>query len=151
MYKPAKLGPALVTGVRHCIMQRLTYEWSFRGIYNLNRIQLALTLSVILTSCMVNRAVPSRGEGEVFPENINLLKEGNILFNDALSTFYLRLYGIGHMVKDHSDGNPLPSHGLLFLISSKGSFICTVPQTDSLCYTSRGALAGTKNSSMGSP
>ena len=25
------------------------------------------------------------------------------LFNDALNTFYLRLYGVGHMVKDHSD------------------------------------------------
>ena len=30
-------------------------------------------------------------------------KEGNILFNDALNTFYLRLYGVGHMVKDYSD------------------------------------------------
>ena len=30
-------------------------------------------------------------------------KEGNVLFNDALNTFYLRLYGIEHMVKDHSD------------------------------------------------
>ena len=45
------------------------------------------------------------------------------------------------MVKDHSDserGNPLPQHGLLFLINSKGSFIYY-----SLYYTSRGALAGT--------
>ena len=25
------------------------------------------------------------------------------LFNDALNTFYLRLYGVGQMVKDHSD------------------------------------------------
>ena len=59
-------------------------------------------------------------------------KEGNDLFNDTLNTFYLWLYGIGHMVKDHSDrerGNLLPSHELLFLISSKGSFICTIPQT----------------------
>ena len=58
-------------------------------------------------------------------------KEGNVLFNDALNTFYLRLYGVRHMVKDHSDsekGNPLP-HRLLFPISSKGSFICTIPQT----------------------
>ena len=42
-------------------------------------------------------------------------KEGNILFNDTLITFYLWLYGIRHMVKDHSDserGNPLPQHGL---------------------------------------
>ena len=29
-------------------------------------------------------------------------KEGNVLFNVALNTFYLRLYGVGHMVKDHS-------------------------------------------------
>ena len=42
-------------------------------------------------------------------------KEGNVVFNDALSTFYLRLYGVIHMVKDHSDserGNPLPPHRL---------------------------------------
>ena len=62
-----------------------------------------------------------------------LRKEGrSVLFNDALNTFYLRLYGVGHMVKDHSDserGNPLPPHGLLFPISSKGSFICIIPQT----------------------
>ena len=96
-------------------------------------------------------------------------KEGNVLFNDALNTFYfmviwrqiareetykvvgltscrkemfyltthlthfiLRLYGIRHMVKDHSDsekGNPLLPHRLLFPINSKGSFICTIPQT----------------------
>ena len=34
------------------------------------------------------------------------------------------------MVNHHSDserGNPLPPHGLLFPISSKGSFICTIP------------------------
>ena len=28
-------------------------------------------------------------------------KEGNVLFNDTLNTFYLWLHGIGHMVKDH--------------------------------------------------
>ena len=28
-------------------------------------------------------------------------KDFFILFNDALNTFYLRLYGVGHMVKDH--------------------------------------------------
>ena len=36
------------------------------------------------------------------------------------------------MVKDHSDserGNLLPPHGLLFLISSKCSFICIITQT----------------------
>ena len=59
-------------------------------------------------------------------------KQGHNLFNDALNTFYLRLYGVGNMVKDHSDsdrGNQLPPHGLLFPISSKGYFICTIPQT----------------------
>ena len=53
-------------------------------------------------------------------------RERNVLFNDALDTFYLRLYGVRHMVKDHSDsekGNPLPPHSLLLSTNSKGSFI----------------------------
>ena len=64
--------------------------------------------------------VSERGRKEIF------------YFNDALNTFYLWLYGVRHMVKDLSDserGNPLPSHRLLFLISSKGSFIYIIPQT----------------------
>ena len=53
------------------------------------------------------------------------------------------------MVKDHSDSereNPLPPHRLLFPISSKGSFICTI-HSDRIAHTtaSRGALAGTRN------
>ena len=50
--------------------------------------------------------------------------------------FYLTTHSThfiyGYMVKDHSDsekGNPLPPHRLLFPISSKGSFICIIPQT----------------------
>ena len=65
--------------------------------------------------------------------------------------FYSWLYGVRHMVKDYSDserGNPLPLHRLLFLISSKGSFIYTYY---SLCYTRRGTLAGLRNSPMGPP
>ena len=49
-------------------------------------------------------------------------KEGNILFNDALNTFYIQLYGVTHIVKDHSHsgrGNPLPLHGLVFPINIK--------------------------------
>ena len=74
-----------------------------------------------------------------------------MLYLTTHSTHFLnlRLYGVGHMVKNHSDserGNPLPPHGLLFPITSKGSFICTY---HGLCYTSRGALVGTRNSSMG--
>ena len=30
-------------------------------------------------------------------------KDETVLFNGTLNTFYLRLYGVGHMVKDHSD------------------------------------------------
>ena len=70
------------------------------------------------------------GRGMWYPDAYKR-KEGNVLFNDALNTFYLRLYGVRHMVEDHSDserGNPLPPHGLLFPISSKGSFICIIPQ-----------------------
>ena len=58
----------------------------------------------------------------------------------TLGLFYILLHGGGpilftvrHMVKDHSDSereNPLLLlRGLLFPISSKGSFICTIPQT----------------------
>ena len=86
-------------------------------------------------------------------------KEGSVLFNDALNTFYLQLYGSRHMVKDHSDseiGIPLPPHGLLFSINSKGVLLYAPShRQDStyhgLCYTSRGALAGTRNSSMVHP
>ena len=78
-------------------------------------------------------------------------KEGNVLFNDALNTFYLRLYGVRHMLKNHSDrerGNQLLPHRLLFLISSKGSFICIIPDrithTTAFVTTVVGKLAGTK-------
>ena len=53
---------------------------------------------------------------------LNIWKKENVLFNDALNTFSLRLYGVKYIVKDHSDSqrqNPLsPLHGLLFPISS---------------------------------
>ena len=85
-------------------------------------------------------------------------KEGNILFNDALNTFYLQLYGVGHMVKDHSDserGNPLPPHGYSFRLTARVLLYAPSYRQDStyhgLCYTSRWALAGTRNSSMGPP
>ena len=58
-------------------------------------------------------------------------KEGNVLLNNTLNTFYLWLYGVKHMVKDHSDserGNLQLPHRLFFLISSKRSFICIIPQ-----------------------
>ena len=39
-------------------------------------------------------------------------KGGNVSFNYTFDLFYIRLYDIGHIVKDHSDntknGNPSP-------------------------------------------
>ena len=68
------------------------------------------------------------------------------------SDFFLQLYSVRYMVKDRSDserGNMLLAlHGLLFLISSKGSFICN---DHGLCYISCGALAGARNRSVGPP
>ena len=62
------------------------------------------------------------------------------------------------MVKDHSDserGNPLPPHGLFFPINSKVFLYAPSHRQDStnhsLWYTSRVALAGTRNSSKGPP
>ena len=49
------------------------------------------------------------------------------------SIYFIYDYMALDMVKDHSDGERgiplLPLHWLHFLISSKGSFICTNPQT----------------------
>ena len=50
-------------------------------------------------------------------------KKENVLFNDALNTLYLPLYGIGHIVKGHSDSERGKLQGCVFLVSSKGSFI----------------------------
>ena len=65
--------------------------------------------------------------------HFRIRKKGRKCFiNDPLNTFYLRLYGVRHMVKDHSDskkGNSLPPHRLFFPVNSKGSFISTIPQT----------------------
>ena len=58
-----------------------------------------LEREIIQWVCQVGR---SGEEGR--KEMLYLTKGGrNVLFNDALNTFYLRLYGVGHMVKDHSD------------------------------------------------
>ena len=80
--------------------------------------------------------------------NYSNSRKGNVLFNNTLNTFYLRLNGIGHMVKHHSErGIPLLPHGLLLPISIKGFFYMHHPRQDSthhsLCYTSHRTLAGT--------
>ena len=56
-------------------------------------------------------------------------KEGKVLFNDALKTFLIQLYGVGHMVKDYSYSERGKPRWATLSISSKGSFMCTIPQT----------------------
>ena len=83
-------------------------------------------------------------------------KEGNILFNDK-STFLFTVIWRRSDGKDHSDGQKgnllLPPDGLLFFISSNGSFYMHNPKDRihipwPLIKTSCGALAGTKSSSV---
>ena len=59
-----------------------------------------------------------------------------LLYTGKKEMFYLTthsthfIYGYMASVMDHSDtekGNLLPPHRQLFPISSKGSFICTIP------------------------
>ena len=85
---------------------------------------------------------------------------GSVLFNDALNTFYLRLYGVGHnVVKDHSDSERerkirFRHIGYSFRLSARVVLYASfhrdrITHITAFVYTSRGALAGTRNSSMG--
>ena len=57
-------------------------------------------------------------------------KEGSGFFNDALILFMVTWSQIyGKVPLDSERGNPVLPHGLLFLINSKGSFICIIPKT----------------------
>ena len=83
-----------------------------------------MTWLVILDGGLKNRVV------DIITIAVSGRKE---IFNDTLNTFYLRLYGIRHMVNTTQSkrGNPLPPHGLLIPISSKGYFICIIHRQDS--------------------
>ena len=78
-------------------------------------------------------------------------KEGYVLFNDALNTFNLRLYGIRHMVKGHSDNEETCCRhmGYSFRLAARVLLYASSHRQDntyhSLCYTSHGALGGTRN------
>ena len=85
-------------------------------------------------------------------------RKGNVLFNDALNTFYLRVYGIGHMVKDTQimrEETRCRHMGYSFRLAARVLLYASSHRQDntyhSLCYTSCGTLAGTRNSSMGPP
>ena len=49
---------------------------------------------------------------------INVWRERNVLFNDALNTFYLCLYGVRHMVKDHSDSDCCKSKRVAHVVAA---------------------------------
>ena len=73
------------------------------------------------------------------------MKEGNVLFNDALNTFYLRLYGVRHMIKNHSDserGNRCRHRGYYFHLAARVLLYASSHRQDntyhSICYTSLG-------------
>ena len=73
-------------------------------------------------------------------------KDGIFLFHDTLNTFFLRLHGIGHMVKEHSE-NERKSAG------TNTWYMHHLKQDSTyhgLCYC-HGTLAGTRNSSIGPP
>ena len=96
-------------------------------------------------------------------------KEGRkemFLFNDAFNTFYLRLYGVGHIVKDYyyyyyyyyywekitqiaREETRCRHIGYSFRLAARVLLYASSHRQDStyhgLCYTSRGALAVTRN------
>ena len=90
----AELDISLVVGVLHPHLQRV------QAVLDLH------DLTVPLLDLNQNKQTTLRGE-----------RERNVLFNDTLNTFYLQLYGVRHMVKDHSD-------------SKKGNFICNLVLLD---------------------
>ena len=68
-----------------------------------------------------------------FPSCVRIVEGRKEMFYlTTHSTHFIYGYMASNMVEDHSDGErgiPLPPHRLLFPINSKGSFICTIPQT----------------------
>ena len=77
--------------------------------------------------------------------------EGNVLFNDAHNTFYLRLR-ITQIVREETR---LRHIGYCFRLAARVLLYALFHRQDNtyhgLCYTSRGTLAGKRNSSMGPP
>ena len=82
------------------------------------------------------------------------LEEGNVIFNDALNTFYLRLYGIRHRTTQIVIDETCCCHiGYSFQLAARLLLYASFHRQDnsyhSLCYISHGALAGMRNSSVG--
>ena len=100
------------------------------------------------------QAIPATGE-ICLNCKTHHMKEGNVLFNNALNTFSLRLYGVGHMVKGTiqiaREVTRCRHIGYSYRLTARVLLYASTHRQDNtyhgLCYTSRGALAGTRNSS----
>ena len=107
------------------------------------------SLSCILRSCSVFSVLVLCSPSLSCIRSVGHSRERNVLFNDALSTFYLRLYGVRHMVKE----TRCRHIGYSYRLTARVLLYAPSHRQDNtyhgLCYTSRGALAGTRNSSMG--
>ena len=87
------------------------------------------------------------------------MKEGNVLFNDALNTFYLLLYGVRHnskeLLRERGADTRCCHIGYFFRLAARIILYASSHIHDNtyhgLCYTRRGALAGTRNCPMGPP
>ena len=94
---------------------------------------------------------------KIMEDHQDIKKEGNVFFNDALNIFYLRLYGVRHMVEDHSAGEETRCRHMdySFRLAARVLLYASSHRQDNtyhgLCYTSYGALAGMRNSSMATP
>ena len=76
--------------------------------------------------------VTASGDGSVLVWDTAQLKVTSITVYISLLLCLCRVHISGRKEGDvlgRKEGNPLLPHGLLFLISSKGSFICIIPQT----------------------
>ena len=104
----------------------------------------------------------NKGRGMYYPV-CGMMQEGSkekFYLTTHSTHFNLRLYGVGHMVKDYrySDSERETScrhMGYSFRLIARVLLYALSHRQDStyhgLCYTSRGALAGTRNSSMAPP
>ena len=82
-------------------------------------------------------------------------RERNVLFNDALNTFYLRLYIWLRTILIVRKETCCRHIGYSYRLTARVLLYASSHRQDNtyhgLCYTSHGTLAGIRNSSMGPP
>ena len=94
----------------------------------------------------------------VTPKTIRYREGMECFYLTIFKMLYLQLYGVRHMVKDHSiaiEDTCCDHMGYSFRIAARVLLYASSHRQDStyhgLCYISRGALAGMRNNSMGPP